>query len=152
MGGFVQSTSPWRVRLRDTWLHTIDGTIVQRLLAENLKPLPTYGGGVFAVRPARVPARRTVGSLFPQTGRLDDRLGSSWAAVTIDEAARAFFIAAGLPAVDPGADGDWLRRRGLTWALLRPDRFVYACGAPGDRLGLPPWWTAAPAPRLTVAA
>lgn len=152
MGGLVQSTGSWRVRARDAWLRTVDGTSVQRLLAENLKPLPTYGDGAFAVRPARIPARRTVGTLFPQTARLDDRLGSSWAAVTIDEASRAVFGSAGLPAVDPGDDGDWLRDRGLTWALLRPDRFVYACGGPGEaRIGLPPWWKVPRAPRMAVA-
>jgi hypothetical protein len=152
MGGFVQSTHPWRVRARDAWLRTIDGTSVQRLLAENLKPLPTYGRGAFATRPSRIPTRRAVGTLFPQTGRHDDCLGPSWAAVTIDERSRSAFRAAGLPAVDPGEDRKWLQDRGLSWALLRPDRYVYACGGPEDpNAVLPGWWTGR-APRLTVAA
>ena len=114
------------------FLKAIDGTPVQRMLAENVKPLPTYGAGAFAERPARLPWRRTVGSLFPQTERLDDRLGSGWAAVAVDEATAAPLRANGLRVVDPGADEAWLRRHGLTWALLRPDRFVFACGDAGD--------------------
>jgi 3-(3-hydroxy-phenyl)propionate hydroxylase len=132
IGGFVQSTTPRRVAARDRFLKAIDGTPVQRMLAENVKPLPTYSAGAFAQRPARLPIRRTVGSLFPQTGRLDDRLGTHWAAVAADDPAAAALRAQGLRVVDPGADAAWLRRRGLTWALLRPDRFVFACGADGD--------------------
>src|SRR5581483_7078327 len=45
MGGFVQSTSPRQVRLRDAWLNTIDGTRLQDFLSGNLKPLPTYCHG-----------------------------------------------------------------------------------------------------------
>jgi FAD binding domain len=132
IGGLVQSTSPRRVRGRDAWLHAIDGTPLQRLLAENIKPLPTYGEGAFAARPARMAMRRSVGTLFPQTDRLDDRLGSAWSAVAIDETARVLLQAAGLPVFDPGAAGEWLQARGLTWAILRPDRYVFACGRPED--------------------
>lgn len=116
MGGLVQATGPRRIRARDAWLRAIDGTRVQRAFAENLKPLPTYGAGAFAERPSRLPFRRTVGALFPQSDRLDDRLGTGWALVTADEA---------------GADRAWLDDRGLDWALLRPDRFVFAAGS-GD--------------------
>jgi hypothetical protein len=113
------------------------------MLAENIKPLPTYGAGAFAERPARRPWRRTVGSLFPQTARLDDRLGSGWAAVAVDEAAAAPLRAHGLRVVDPGPDEAWLRRHGLTWALLRPDRFVFACGDGRDvGAGCARWRTA----------
>ena len=81
-----------------------------------------------------------MGTLFPQTGRLDDRLGPGWAAVAIDGRSRALLRAAGVEAVDPAADGEWLRARGLTWALLRPDRYVFACGALGDvRAGIAGW-------------
>ena len=153
LGGFVQSTSPARVRSRDLWLRTIDGTRVQRLLAENIKPLPTYGDGAFAERPARLPIRRTVGTLFPQTDRLDDRLGSGWAAVALDDLSRGALSHSGLRIADPGADGEWLRRRGLTWALLRPDHYVYACGGPADaRSAVIGWRRTAPSQRHEVAA
>jgi hypothetical protein len=39
--------------------------------------------------PARIAARRTVGSLFPQGDRLDDRLAPPWAAVAVDDRAQA---------------------------------------------------------------
>ena len=132
IGGFVQSTTPRRVAARDGFLKAIDGTPVQRILAENVKPLPAYGAGAFAERPTRLPWRRTVGSLFPQTERLDDRLGPGWAAVAVDGPAAATLREHGLRVVDPGPDEAWLRRHGLTWALLRPDRFVFACGDAGD--------------------
>jgi 3-(3-hydroxy-phenyl)propionate hydroxylase len=128
----VQATGPRAVRFRDAALTAIDGTPAQRLLTGHLKPLPTYPSGAFAVPPARLAARRTVGALFPQTDRLDDRLGPGWAAVAVDARSRARLEAMDLPVVDPGADGDWLRRRGASWALLRPDRFVFACGGPDD--------------------
>ncbi|MBV8563680.1 MAG: hypothetical protein JOZ56_11360, partial [Actinobacteria bacterium] len=127
-----QATSPWRVRLRDLFLHGIDGTRVQDFVANNLKPLPTYGEGAFAARPARLAPRRTVGTLFPQTDRLDDRLGPTWAAVALDTASGTALRDAGLAVVDPGADGAWLRDHKATWAILRPDRFVFACGGPAD--------------------
>lgn len=132
MGGFVQSTTRRRVRLRDAWLHAVDGTRLQRLMAENVKPLPTYAAGAFARRPHRVPICRTIGTLFPQADRLDDRLPAGWAAVAIDERSRALLEAERVPVADPGPDGSWLRERGLSWALLRPDRFVFACGGPDD--------------------
>ena len=28
----------------------------------------------------------------------------------------------------PDQEAEWLRSHGLAWAILRPDRFVYACG------------------------
>jgi hypothetical protein len=140
MGGLVQSTSPCRVRARDAWLRVVDGTRLQRALAENLKPLPTYAQGAFAVRPARLAMRRSVGMLFPQTARLDDRLGPGWAAVAIDQAAGAGLEEAGIRVLDPGPDGDWLRDRGLAWALLRPDRFVFACGGRDDVHGAIAAW------------
>jgi 3-(3-hydroxy-phenyl)propionate hydroxylase len=140
VGGFVQSTTRARVGARDRFLKSIDGTTAQRLLAENVKPLPTYGAGAFAERPARLPWRRTVGSLFPQTARLDDRLGPDWAAVAVDGTAAAALERSGLRVVDPGSDGAWLRGHGLTWALLRPDRFVFACGVAEDvRAGCAAW-------------
>jgi 3-(3-hydroxy-phenyl)propionate hydroxylase len=130
MGAFVQSTGPLRIRARDGFLRAIDGTPVQRLLSENIKPLPTYSGGAFATPPARIPMRRTVGTLFPQSERLDDRLGPGWSVVALDEPAG--FRDAGIPIIQPGRDDDWLRAHGATWALLRPDRYVFACGGARD--------------------
>ena len=153
LGALVQATRPRGVLVRDAYLKAIDGTPVQRLMAENVKPLPTYPDGAFATRPARLAMRRTVGSLFPQTDRLDDRLPQGWAAVASDEPSRALLEAEGLPVSDPGADGAWLRSRGLTWALLRPDRFVFACGGPEDvRAGARAWRRVAAPARVEVAA
>jgi 2-polyprenyl-6-methoxyphenol hydroxylase-like FAD-dependent oxidoreductase len=132
MGGFVQSTNPHRVKVRDAFLHSLDGARLQRVLAENVKPLPTYGTGFFATRPARLPHRRTVGTLFPQADRLDDRLGIGWAAVAIDDASRSLLESQGLLVRKPDQEAEWLRSHGLAWAILRPDRFVYACGTACD--------------------
>jgi 3-(3-hydroxy-phenyl)propionate hydroxylase len=153
MGGFVQATTPIRVRLRDAWLHAIDGTRAQDWMAGNLKPLPTCGAGAFARRPARLPWRRTVGTVFPQTGRLDDGLGGGWAAVSIEARATEQLRRAGLPVCDPGPDAAWLQRRRLTWALLRPDRFVFACGIEGDiAAGVQAWRRFAPAVKSASSA
>lgn len=140
MGGFVQATTPRRVRLRDTWLRAIDGTRVQELVAGNIKPLPTYAAGAFAERPHRLAPRRTVGALFPQSDRLDDRLPLGWVALTTDDVARSLFEDRGVPVADPGADGAWLRDRGVAFALLRPDRFVFAAGAVADVLAAVETW------------
>jgi 3-(3-hydroxy-phenyl)propionate hydroxylase len=151
LGGFVQATSPRRVRARDMWLNTIDGTRVQRFIAGNVKPLPTYSAGAFAQRPRRLAPRRTVGMLFPQTDRLDDRLGGGWAAVTVDAVARELFEEAGVRAVDPGADRAWLDKRGLSFALLRPDRFVFAAGGVDDVLpAVEAWQRITPALHTTM--
>jgi 3-(3-hydroxy-phenyl)propionate hydroxylase len=128
IGSLVQATGTKRVRARDAVLNAIDGTRLQELMVTSVKPLPTYGRGAFAAQPHRLPPRRTVGALFPQTDRLDDRLPRGWVAVTPDAAARRRFDDNGLPVVDPGADRSWLDRHGLTWALLRPDRYVFAVG------------------------
>jgi 3-(3-hydroxy-phenyl)propionate hydroxylase len=131
-GSFVQATDRRKVLARDLFLHAIDGTRLQDLIASNVKPLPTCGAGAFATRPARIPSRRSVGALFPQTGRLDDDLPAGWAAVAIDDVAASLLHEVGLPVVDPGPDRAWLEQHGATWALLRPDRFVFACGQPPD--------------------
>lgn len=132
MGAFVQATKPRTVRARDLLLKTIDGTRVQELFASNIKPLPTYGAGAFAVAPGRRAGRRSVGALFPQTDRLDDRLPAGWAAVAIDDVARELLEDAGITVVEPGPDREWLDEHEATWALLRPDRFVFACGRAAD--------------------
>jgi 3-(3-hydroxy-phenyl)propionate hydroxylase len=132
MGGFVQATTPRRVRMRDAWLTTIDGTRMQDFLTGNIKPLPTYARGAFAQRPRRLAPMRTVGALFPQTGRLDDRLPAGWVALTTDDVARCLLEEHGVPVVHPGDDESWLIDRGVAFALLRPDRFIFSAGAVED--------------------
>jgi 3-(3-hydroxy-phenyl)propionate hydroxylase len=153
MGALVQTTSRSRTRARDALLNALDGTRLQELAATNVKPLPTYRDGTFAVRPHRLPMRRAVGSLFPQTDRLDDRLPHGWVAVTDDAVARSLLWEEGVCVVDPGADRAWLESHGLTWALLRPDRFVFAAGGMDD---IPDacsaWRSIAARPDLVVAA
>ena len=128
MGAFVQATHPRTIKARDLLLRALDGTRIQDVVATNVKPLPAYGDGAFASRPARLPWRRSVGALFPQTDRLDDELPRGWAAVAIDDVARELLEEAGPTVVDPGADAAWLKRHDASWALLRPDRFVFGCG------------------------
>lgn len=153
MGAFVQATNPGTVRARDLLLKTIDGTRVQELVASNVKPLPTYGAGAFAVPPKRLAGRRSVGALFPQTDRLDDTLPAGWAAVAVDDVARGLLEEAGLEVVDPGRDREWLDDHDVTWALLRPDRFVFACGRAADvGPALMAWWRIAAPVRAAVAA
>jgi 3-(3-hydroxy-phenyl)propionate hydroxylase len=150
MGGFVQSTTPRRVRMRDAWLGAIDGTRLQGLLAGNLKPLPTYCDGAFAQRPHRLAPKRAVGSLFPQTDRLDDRLARGWVALTDDDVARSLFEDQDLPVAGPGADGAWLRDRDLAFALLRPDRFVFAAGSVAEVPAAVKAWRAITGTTLTA--
>ena len=60
--------------------------------------------------------------------------------MAIDERCQAALEAEGLTVTDPGADGAWLRGHGLRWALLRPDRFVFACGGlDAVRAGVRAW-------------
>ena len=140
VGALVQTTDPRRVVVRDALLRGIDGTALQRWLTTHAKPLPTYRAGAFAVRPARLPGRRTVGTLFPQPDRLDDRLPAGWVAVSADDGARDRFAAHAVAVADPGAAAAWLARRHVTWALLRPDRFVFAAGGLDDVPGAVRRW------------
>jgi 3-(3-hydroxy-phenyl)propionate hydroxylase len=126
-GGIVQTTNPRVARIRDYILGALDRTGALRAITDRAKPLPTYREGAFARKPHPIALRRTVGSLFPQPAGLDDRLGSGWAAVTESPAAAGSWRAAGVNAVlEPG--DPWLGRYRAEWALLRPDRFVFACG------------------------
>ena len=111
IGGFVQSTTPRRGRVRDDGiLNAIDGTRSQRLLAENVKPLPTYGAGAFAAsarrgcRGAAPSARCSPRPSASTTG--SGRAGRRW---RVDEplAARCCGRTASA-VVDPGADDAWL--------------------------------------------
>jgi 3-(3-hydroxy-phenyl)propionate hydroxylase len=130
-GGIVQTTRPRVGRIRDVTMEVLDRTGVLDWIQERAKPLPTYGRGAFATRPDRLPFRRRVGSLFPQPQRLDDRLGAGWAAVTRSASSADAWRDAGVHAVQAAGDA-WLQREGAEWALLRPDRFVFACGGPDE--------------------
>ncbi len=133
-GGVVQTANPAIGRLRDGIVGGLDRSGAIAWIRERVKPLPTYGAGAFATRPARLPFNRDVGSLFPQPDRLDDHLGDGWAAVVTTDAAASAWEARGILSVVRPGDA-WLEARGCEWALLRPDRFVYAIGDAGDVAG-----------------
>jgi 3-(3-hydroxy-phenyl)propionate hydroxylase len=126
-GGLVQTTNPAIGRLRDTAIELLDRTGALAWLQERAKPLPTYRAGAFASTPARLPFRRAVGSLFPQPDRLDERLGRGWSVVATSRDAACAWRDAGLHVVQLPAN-PWLSEHDAQWALLRPDRFVFACG------------------------
>lgn len=130
-GGVVQTSSPAVGRFRDGLIGLLDRTGALARIREQVKPLPTYPDGIFAKRPARLPFRRVVGSLFPQPDRLDDHLGNGWSAVAASEAAASAWQARGVPSVVRPASA-WLSANECEWALLRPDRFVYATGDVDD--------------------
>jgi 3-(3-hydroxy-phenyl)propionate hydroxylase len=144
-GGVVQTTDPRTARWRDRVLRA---TTRAPRLSELVKPLPTYSRGAFARQPARSPWRRGVGSLFPQplvhtaggAARLDDVLGPGWTAIARrrDAAralrrtcARTFELGRDLEDSEDGV-ARWLDRHRGDWVLLRPDRFVFACGRAPD--------------------
>ena len=126
-GGVVQTANPLVGLVRDATIELLDRTGALDWIQERAKPLPTYGAGAFAFTPRRLPFRRSVGSLFPQPDRLDERLGRGWAVVSRSVDATRAWREAGLHVVDLAGDG-WLSEHGAGWALLRPDRFVFACG------------------------
>lgn len=130
-GGVVQTSNPAVGKVRDGIVGALDTVGAIAWLRERVKPLPTYGAGLFGKRPALLPFNRSVGSLFPQPDRIDDRLGNGWSAVVTSDAAASSWEALGVPALLL-SDREWLRSRGHEWALLRPDRFVYAAGSSGD--------------------
>jgi hypothetical protein len=126
-------------------LEGLDRSGVLAWIGRRVKPLPTFGTGAFAGRPDRLPFTRSVGALFPQpevrtpdgeTLRLDDLIGPNWAALAANGEATAALAATGVPVLELGRDvtdpsggiSDWLRGHDADWALLRPDRFVFACG------------------------
>ncbi len=130
-GGLVQTADPRLGRVRDGTLGLAERSGALARIREHVKPLPTYGAGAFATTPSRLPFRRSVGSLFPQPtvdGRpLDELLGGGWSAVSLARDVSAALRAADVNAVTID-ECDWLVRHGAQWALLRPDRFVFACG------------------------
>lgn len=130
-GGVVQTADVRVARLRDATLGMLDHSGALERLRGHVKPLPTYGGGAFVAQPSRLPFRRSVGSLFPQPTvqgqRLDELLGGGWSAVSVDHEAASRLCAVGVNVIMLDAC-EWLARFDAQWALLRPDRFVFACG------------------------
>lgn len=145
LGGFVQTTDRRIARLRDALLTTLDKSGIARWAEAKVKPLPAYGAGAFAERPARNVFRRGVGAQFPQPlvavdGEempLDQAIGPGWRALTAAPDALEVLAAEGLPVLLLGGDlrdieggiGAWLERFGASWVVLRPDRFVFALGS-----------------------
>jgi len=130
-GGVVQTCRPATGVFRDSILAWLERTGALDWIKDRAKPLPTCGAGAFATAPARLPFRRQTGALFPQPDRLDESLGLGWSVVARTDAAATRWRTQGIHAVVRPRD-EWLSRRGLEWALLRPDRFVFACGGQGE--------------------
>lgn len=126
-GGIVQTSSPAVGRIRDGLIGMADTTRLLALIREQVKPLPTYGAGAFAERPARLPFRRGVGSLFPQPNRIDDELGDRWSVVAGSPSTARAWRDRGVTSIVSPVD-PWLRANNSDWALLRPDKFVFAAG------------------------
>ena len=120
-----------------------------RWFQEGIKPLPTCGAGAFARRPRRLPFGRGVGALFPQPAvgaangrpaRLDDALPAGWVALAREPGAAGALRVADVPVLEVGADladpagalAAWLDRHRVDWVVLRPDRYVFACGERAD--------------------
>jgi hypothetical protein len=122
----VQTTHVGVGAIRDGAIGLLDRSGALRWISDHAKPLPTYRSGAFARTPDVMPFRRRVGSLFPQPDRLDEQLGRGWSAVCSSPETAARWAAAGLRVVARPNDA-WLRRHGTDWALLRPDRYVFAC-------------------------
>jgi 3-(3-hydroxy-phenyl)propionate hydroxylase len=109
-GGVVQTTNPVVGRLRDGLISALDRTGALRRIGDRAKPRPRYRRGAFGPGGGR---------LFPQRDRLDEKLGRGWAVVASNAATAAAWREAGLHVVQAAHDHDW--------ALLRPDRYVFAC-------------------------
>lgn len=130
-GGVVQTSNPAIGRVRDGLIGMLDRTGALSIIREQVKPLPTYGHGTFAERPARLPFNRVVGSLFPQPDRIDERLGNGWSVVVANESAADAWESRGIPTVLLVGNTS-LRGNDCEWALLRPDKFVFSLGGVAD--------------------
>lgn len=130
-GSVVQTTHPRVGQVRDTVIELLDRSGGLHWIQQRAKPLPTCATGAFASAPARLPFRRAVGSLFPQPSvdgrRLDDLLGPGWSAVSASSEMSGPLREAGLNVVEQSGS-EWLARNQSQWAILRPDRYVFACG------------------------
>jgi 3-(3-hydroxy-phenyl)propionate hydroxylase len=145
LGRFVQTTNGRMAVGRDVFLTGLERSGIAAWLRERIKPLPAYGAGAFAERPARLSFRRDVGSQFPQPAvrtaegdfPFDELAGPGWCAISTLEDGAAPFAAEGLRALmlrrdledRAGVIERWLSDAGATWVVLRPDRFVFARGS-----------------------
>ena len=127
-GGIVQTSSPAVGKLRDGLIGFADASGLLSLIREQVKPLPTYGKGAFATRPAKLPFNRSVGSLFPQPERIDEELGNRWSVVADSPSVAGAWRDRGVTSIVRPVNS-WLRSNDCEWALLRPDKFVYATGS-----------------------
>jgi len=143
-GKVLQTTRGRIARVRDRLLPALDRAGVVAWSRENVKPVPEYPEGAFASRPGRVPMRRSIGSLFPQPEietagrrmRLDELTGPGWCLVTSGPGGIPVGGEDPVPVFELGRDFEnpggeieaWLDRHESGWAMLRPDRFVFACG------------------------
>ncbi|MCB0861873.1 MAG: bifunctional 3-(3-hydroxy-phenyl)propionate/3-hydroxycinnamic acid hydroxylase [Solirubrobacterales bacterium] len=146
MGKFIQ-TSNSRVAVgRDLLLRTLEVTGINHWGRQRVKPLPAYGDGAFAETPAGLVFKRIVGSQFPQPEvvdtkgcriKLDGLTGLDWTALTSEPEVADAFGSQGIRSLLAGRDfedpdktiSDWLIDHESAWVLLRPDQFIYACGA-----------------------
>ena len=140
-GAVLQTRRPRLAHMRDTLMFTIDPTPVGSWLRGRARPQPKLRRGALLQ-----PRRAGVGELFPQpmvqvTGRrapLDDVLGPGWAVLgALEESEAAAWSALGARvagALDDrdGVIAEWLERHRATWVALRPDRFAFAAGGPGE--------------------
>jgi 3-(3-hydroxy-phenyl)propionate hydroxylase len=146
LGRFVQTTDRRVAVARDLFLRALAATGIAEWAQRRVKPLPAYGAGAFAERPARLVFRRGVGSQFPQptvveasSGEqvpFDELAGSDWSVVALGKDIAGPFVDEGIRTLVVGDDFDdatgavttWLEDHDAGWALLRPDRFVFALG------------------------
>ncbi len=144
LGGFIQTADRRVARARDILIGALDMTGIVSWARTRIKPLPAYGAGAFAERPHRIVFKRGVGAQFPQPVvllggdevLLDEAAGRGWCALSADANAADALAAGGVRVLLLGRDledmegtiGEWLTRFGASWALLRPDRFVFALG------------------------
>lgn len=126
-GGIVQTSSPAIGKLRDGLIGFANTTGLLSIIREQVKPLPTYGRGAFAQQPAKLPFNRSVGALFPQAERIDEMLGNRWSVVADSPAIARAWRERGVTSIVSPVNS-WLRGNRCEWALLRPDKFVYATG------------------------
>ncbi len=138
-GAVLQTRRPRLARARDAVLFALDPTPAGAALRHGARPQAVLRRGC-----VMRPRRRGAGALFPQPevtaggrrARLDDVLGPGWALVgDVGAADAAAWAALGARAAafedSDGAVGGWLARHRATWAALRPDRYVFACGRAG---------------------
>lgn len=140
-GAVLQTRRPRLARARDHVMFAVGPTPLGTWLRRRARPRPRLRRGVLWR-----PRRPGTGVLFPQPSvrvqgrraRLDDVLGDGWAVLgelSSRETAAWRSIGARVPEGVEDADraiAVWLDRHRATWVALRPDRYVFAVGRPGE--------------------